>query len=126
MNSVLKFDNVPDFKMDIIKNDYIEYIMNVVNNANENYNNLYIYNPIESRFYLENIDFFINSSQEIVITPEELVITPEKVTNEDEDEEVTNEDEDEEVTNDEDEDKEVTNDDKDEEVTNDDEEHKEL
>ena len=93
LSSLLKFDNVSENKMNIIRNDYIQYITRVVNDANENYNNVYIYDSIKTRFYVENIHMY-NDHSEQFMTESDIEPIPDAIIIPVEDEEEEGEEED--------------------------------
>ena len=65
LSSSLKFyNNVSYSKMNIVKNNYIDYITEIINNANELYSNRYVYGDINTRFFIDNINAYTEDENE--------------------------------------------------------------
>jgi hypothetical protein len=50
--------------MNIVKNNYIDYITEIINNANELYSNRYVYGDINTRFFIDNINAYTEDENE--------------------------------------------------------------
>uniref|UniRef100_A0A6C0IEI4 Uncharacterized protein n=1 Tax=viral metagenome TaxID=1070528 RepID=A0A6C0IEI4_9ZZZZ len=65
LSSSLKFyNNVSYSKMNIVKNNYIDYITEIINNANELYSNRYVYGDINTRFFIDNINAYTEDEED--------------------------------------------------------------
>ena len=65
LSSSLKFyNNISYSKMNNVKNNYIDYITETINNANELYSDRYVYGDINTRFYIDNINTYTEDEYE--------------------------------------------------------------